>query len=72
MSKIIDGAKEALAFVRWEGPAARITTSIGGPYLQRDRPLIQHHVGDHYIVWNWATGCWDSVLERVQIIEEIR
>jgi hypothetical protein len=67
MNKIIDGAKEALAFVRGEQPAARITAAIGGPYWKDEHcPVIQHHVHDHWIVWNWDTGRWDKVRDRVE------
>lgn len=69
MNKILEGAKEALAFARGEGPAARITAADGGPYIQGEsRPLIQHkHPAGGYIVWNWDHARWDKVQERVQI-----
>ena len=69
MNKILKGAKQALAFVRGEAPAAHITTPVGGPYYQGPgRGLIQHHTGDHYIVWNWDTASWDKVREPVRVI----
>lgn len=69
MNKIIEGAKQALSFVRGEGSAARIHATVGGPYI-KDRPncgLIQHKVHDGYIVWNWDTASWDRVVEPVQV-----
>lgn len=69
MNKILEGAKEALAFVRGEGAAARITTSVGGPYIQGPgRGLIQHKAGDHYIVWNWDTASWDKTTAPVRVL----
>ncbi len=71
MNKIIQGAKEALAFARGEGMAARIYASVGGPYVKDDgyRTLTQVAMPDHFIVWNWDLGRWDSVKERVQMLE---
>lgn len=68
-NKIIEGARQALAFAMGEEPAARITTSAGGPYVQDgQRTLIQHKVGDHYIVWNWNTGRWDMTMTPVRVL----
>lgn len=68
MNKILEGAKQALAFVRGEMPAARITATLGGPYYKDPAVgMFQHHVGNHWIVWNWDTAQWDKVKERVTI-----
>jgi len=70
VNKIIEGAKEALAFARGEGMAGSIHAAMGGPYIKADghRTLIQVAMPDHFIVWNWDTGRWDAVKERVQVI----
>lgn len=70
MNKILEGAKQALAFVRGEAPAARITTFEGGPYYKGPgKGFIQHHVPTmgYWIIWNWDTGQWDKVKERVAL-----
>lgn len=68
MNKILEGAKQALAFVRGEGIAARITATVGGPYHKGPgKGIIQHHVNDYWIVWNWDTGQWDKAKERVTL-----
>lgn len=70
MNKILDGAKQALAFARGEGIAARITAHPGGPYIKgAGCGLIQQRKGDRYIVWNWDCGRWDEVREPVIIGE---
>lgn len=70
MNKILEGAKQALAFIRGEGSAARITASDGGPYFQGPgKGLIQHRAGDSYIVWNWDTASWDKVKEPVRVMK---
>ena len=69
MSKILDGMKDALAFARGEGQAAKIHAAMGGPYLKGPgRGIIQHKVAGGYIVWNWDACRWDSVRERVQVV----
>jgi hypothetical protein len=70
MNKILEVAKQALAFVRGEEPAARIHATVGGPYHKGPGSgIIQHHVGDHWIIWNWDRGTWDKVQERVTLLE---
>lgn len=70
MNKIIEGAREALAFAKGEGMAGSIHAAVGGPYVKEDgyRNLTQVAMPDHFIVWNWDLGRWDRVKERVQII----
>jgi len=69
MSKILEGAREALEFARGDGQAARITTHVGGPYVQDgQRKLIQHKVPEGYIVWNWDLVRWDRVKEPVIVL----
>lgn len=70
MSKILEGAKQALAFVRGEAPVARITTFEGGPYYKGPgKGLLQHNVpsSGYWIIWNWDTRQWDKVKERVSL-----
>jgi len=69
MNKIIDGAKEAVAFARGEGMAGRIHAAVGGPYIKADgyRNLTQVAMPDYFIVWNWDCGQWDKVKERVTV-----
>lgn len=69
MNKIIEGAKQALAFAQGTGQAAAITTSVGGPYVKdRQRTLIQQKVNDGYIVWNWDLARWDRVKEKMRVL----
>jgi hypothetical protein len=68
MNKILEGAKQALAFVRGEGQAARITTFEGGPYYKGPgKGLLQHRVSNGYIIWNWDAADWDRVKHRVTV-----
>lgn len=69
MNKILEGAKEALAFVNGEVPAARIHAAVGGPYYKDSVcPIVQYEVGGHWIVWNWDTKRWDKSMTRVELI----
>ncbi len=70
MNKILEGAKEALAFARGEGMVAKIHAAVGGPYIKEvaHMNLIQVAMPDHFIVWNWDLGRWDKVRERVTVL----
>jgi hypothetical protein len=71
VSKILEGAKQALAFVRGEEPAARIHATVGGPYHKGPgKGIIQHRTNDHWIVWNWDTASWDKVGQRVTMLND--
>lgn len=71
MNKILEGAKQALAFVRGEAQATNITTFEGGPYYKGPgKGLLQHLVHDGYIVWNWDLAQWDQVKAPVTLIRQ--
>jgi hypothetical protein len=70
MNKILEGAKEALAFARGDGMVAKIHAAVGGPYIKDNEQmnLIQVAMPDHYIVWNWDLARWDKVRDRVTVL----
>jgi hypothetical protein len=70
VNKILDGPDESLAFARGE-TAGGLTTFVGGPYFKdEERPLIQHKVSNHWIIWNWETGRWDKCATQVRVIKQ--
>lgn len=70
MNKILEGAREALAFAQGTGQTAAITASVGGPYVQGGQRTLTQVEWPHggYIVWNWDLARWDRVAEPVRVI----